>query len=64
MSVTFRGIVLLALFGALTASAAPAEGQVRDASLLIRGRELYVPSTPQRVTAFLQRFYESEDGDA
>ncbi|HSG07738.1 MAG TPA: hypothetical protein VLA36_05260 [Longimicrobiales bacterium] len=29
MSVTFRGIVLLALFGALTASAAPAEGQVR-----------------------------------
>ncbi|MCP4783976.1 MAG: PQQ-binding-like beta-propeller repeat protein [Fuerstiella sp.] len=37
------------------------DGQVRDASLLIRGRELYVPSTPQRVTAF--RVNDEPDAD-
>ncbi|MDG1897111.1 MAG: PQQ-binding-like beta-propeller repeat protein [Fuerstiella sp.] len=36
------------------------DGQVRDASL-IRGRELYVPSTPQRVTAF--RVNDEPDAD-
>ncbi|MCP4169462.1 MAG: PQQ-binding-like beta-propeller repeat protein [Fuerstiella sp.] len=37
------------------------DGQVRDASLLLRGRELYVPSTPQRVTAF--RVNDDPDAD-
>ena len=36
------------------------DGQVRD-SLLIRGRDLYVPSTPQRVTAF--RVNDEPDAD-
>ncbi len=36
------------------------DGQVRD-SLLLRGRELYVPSTPQRVTAF--RVNDEPDAD-